>query len=103
MSIAAFISEKVQNSKIKFGSLSPKKFAYGNGYLEQKVAPNFARPIFLMSIQFYRANKQDVEALFEKNQVTKLLYFAPDPATTSVTDVRELYEHASDSNYMSCL
>jgi hypothetical protein len=47
-----------------------------------------------MSIQFYRAKKLDVEALFEKEKVSKLLYFAPDPATTSVTDVRELYEYA---------
>lgn len=47
-----------------------------------------------MSIHFYRAKKLEVEALFEKKQVSKLLYFAPDPATTSVTDVRELYEYA---------
>jgi hypothetical protein len=59
-----------------------------------------------MSIQFYRAMKLDVEALFEKEQVSKLLYFAPNPATTSVTDVRELYEYAyvsqsQDIKYLS--
>jgi hypothetical protein len=44
-----------------------------------------------MSIQFYREMKSEVETFFEKKHVSKLLYFAPNPATTSVTDIRELF------------
>ena len=50
-----------------------------------------------MSIQFYREMNSETEALFEKKQISQLLYFAPNPATTSVTDVRELFQYVYDS------